>query len=202
MNTFGNIELFPNEELRLIDYKDCRTGEHVCDNRKYVSNYGRFFSVTNKVTLLKPQVQNAGYYIINVANKWRTVHRIVAHMFIGRTENDIQSKRNEIDHIDGDKSNNRVENLRWLNRQENCSHHNYNSASVPIFCVDKDGKIVNEYRSIREASQSIKGSSQAISECVRGIKKSYKGFYWIKNDTEFENNINELKVKYTTNPLF
>lgn len=199
MKTFGNIELLPNEEIRKIDYIDCRSGEHVKDERKYVSNYGRIFSLTNTVRLIKPQTQNAGYTIVNVAGKCRTLHRVVAHMFIERTEEDIKNGRNEIDHINHDKSNNTVENLRWLNRKENTKSDNHNNTSVPILCVDMNGNIINKYRSIRDAAIQINGSWQLISQCVRGLKNSYRGFIWIADDLEFEKRINVVKERFEFN---
>jgi len=55
-----------------------------------------------------------GYHSICVAQKNRYVHRLVAAAFIKNTE-----ELPQVDHINGDKSDNRPSNLRWSNNQQN-----------------------------------------------------------------------------------
>ena len=55
-----------------------------------------------------------GYYHVGINRKTYSIHRLVAETFIENSEN-----LHDIDHIDRDKSNNSVENLRWVTRQQN-----------------------------------------------------------------------------------
>jgi len=81
-----------------------------------VSSFGM---VRNKKTqkLLSPGKNSRGYMYVNLYNKGRkniTVHNLVANTFLNK------SNFNEIDHIDNNKQNNNVSNLRWCTRSDNC----------------------------------------------------------------------------------
>ena len=87
-----------------------------------ISNYGRVKSFKNgEVIIRKPHVDKDGYLQICFCDKsnhkWFKVHRLVAIAFIPNPEN-----KETINHIDGCKMNNFVENLEWATRTENNQH--------------------------------------------------------------------------------
>ena len=100
-----------------------------------VSNTGRVISIKHKAKELKPQKDAVGYYHVRLYPEDRRfgsygkgrgkkpklykVHRLVAETFISNADPKIYS---EINHKDGDKSNNNVENLEWCTRQQNMAH--------------------------------------------------------------------------------
>ena len=87
-----------------------------------ITNTGRVLSyksgerVDRKFTLDKD-----GYYLIGLSidgkDVTRRVHRLVAEAFIPNPNN-----LPTVNHIDGDKTNNRVDNLEWMSIQENCEY--------------------------------------------------------------------------------
>ena len=95
--------------------------------RKYKNQYGEFgykkeFIKAQKISCYnKKEKQKNGYFVVNLAKddngNWIRVHRLVAEAFIPNPEN-----KKEVNHKDGNKLNNKVDNLEWVTHQENCLH--------------------------------------------------------------------------------
>lgn len=85
-----------------------------------VSNKGRVKS-TRKILTLSPDKQGYLYASVKIdgKHKRRSVARLVAKEFLPRPENSLA---NEVNHIDFNKSNNHIENLEWLTKQQNLKH--------------------------------------------------------------------------------
>lgn len=85
-----------------------------------IDTNGNVFSI-NSNKFMKPYIDNGGYHRVQLSKdgvrKKYLVHRIVALAFIPNPDN-----KPEINHIDGDKSNNCVKNLEWCTRKENEQH--------------------------------------------------------------------------------
>jgi hypothetical protein len=70
---------------------------------------------------LKPIINSNGYYAVGLCNKGKVamtlIHRLVASAFLINSNN-----KKEVNHINGIKTNNRIENLEWATRSENMKH--------------------------------------------------------------------------------
>lgn len=105
------------ENYRLEEWKPIAE----TDGKYLISNYGRLKSYCRyRAIIVKPYSNQYGYYRADIRRNGKRVtaliHRLVANAFV---INDNPKDNDTVDHIDGDKHNNRASNLRWLSRSEN-----------------------------------------------------------------------------------
>ena len=96
---------------------------HICDDgRVFSTKIASRYNPNGDLRLLKPRTHPSGYLYYGLfvgegdtkQRLWRRGHRLVYEAFVGKIGKDL-----EIDHIDGDKHNNDITNLRMVNRSEN-----------------------------------------------------------------------------------
>ena len=85
----------------------------------FISDHGRVISTkNNKIKYLKPGKSGNGYLQVRLCKngkvKNKLIHRLVAEHFIDNPNNYPQ-----VDHIDGDRESNNINNLRWVTNQQN-----------------------------------------------------------------------------------
>lgn len=165
-----------------------------------ISNIG---NIKNKTTgkILKPYLGKYGYYLLTLRNKNHKtvnyrVHRLVAQAFIPNPEN-----KPEIDHINTIKTDNRVENLRWVTKTENCNNslslkhlkekmsdgRNYmcgrygvlHPNSKPVLQLDLDGNFIREWDCAADVERELGICASNIRNCCKGNIKSVGGYKWI-----------------------
>ncbi len=159
-------------------------------DKYYVSNRGR---VKNKKTgrVLKPCVSSWGYLrhtlSLNGVTSVVRVHRLMALAFIPNPEN-----KPTVNHIDGNKTNNSLDNLEWATYSENNFHAYRIGLKVAHwlgkFKADhprsktvtqlKDGHVIGKYISLTEAAEKANVSIGNISKVISGERKHTKGFTW------------------------
>src|SRR5574344_126522 len=147
-----------------------------------VSNLGRVKSEhkRNGVTILKNRVGNTGYCTLSLYKNKKTknfsVHRLVALAFI-----DNPTNKECVNHKDGNKLNNHVNNLEWTTNEENIKHawasglNKSGFLSKKVLCVELN----KEFESVTEASRFIKANNcTGISKACKGRKQTYYGYHW------------------------
>ena len=157
-----------------------------------VSNLGRVKSLERYVNhsgnskrivyekILKPVIDNTKYYVVslwkNNIHKRVHIHRLVIETFILNIEN-----KSFVNHIDGNKLNNCIDNLEWCTPQENNIHAytiGLNPSKRKVNQYDLDGNLIKTWNSIKEANNFYKTSH--ISECCnnKSSRKMTKGYLW------------------------
>ena len=156
-----------------------------------VSNLGKVKSLNYKCTkkekILKPFSNRDGYLRVKLCKEGKRrsylVHRLVAQAFISNPEDKPQ-----VNHKDEDKTNNKVENLEWVTSKENINYGTHNERSgksqtndkkrsKPIYGINIKTNERIEFPSTMEAQRN--GFDQgAIVKCLKGRRKSHKGYRW------------------------
>lgn len=152
-----------------------------------ISSFGNLKSkkLNKKEKILKHRIDKYGY---NKFSIWKNnkqyyflAHRLVAIAFIENKEN-----KKQINHINGIKNDNRIENLEWNSRSENMLH------SYEILKRNKKHREVirynniekKTYNSIKEAATDNNVTRPSISQCLSGRSKKCNGYKWkyLEND--------------------
>lgn len=163
-----------------------------------VSNLGRVRNVKYRGKLLSISVKSNGYCRVTLSdsnkNKDFYIHRLVAEAFIPNPE-----CKPEVNHIHGNKNDNRASQLEWSDRSNNNLHAyrvlgristftgmvgKKNHKSKPVVSMNiKTGEKV-EYGSGCLAAKAIGVSQSCVSDVLKGRQKTTKGYVIVFKEQE------------------
>lgn len=163
-----------------------------------VSNLGRIKSIPHVVktwrgSFISKEIVRTlakdrnGYLMIylckNGKKKYHSVHRIVAKAFVANPHN-----YSVVNHINEDKSDNRVENLEWCDAKYNINYgtcierraekQKNNHGAMPVAQIDLNGKVIARFPSISEVGRILGLNIRSISKCCKGGQKTAYGYKW------------------------
>ncbi len=149
----------------------------------YIYDDGRLYTPRRK-KFMKPCTDSSGYLYYDIRNtnsiyKCPKVHRLVMLAFSN------EEIKKEINHKDGNKHNNKINNLEWVSHDENRIHAIKtglkNEVNYGIAQYDFNNNLLKVFYTCKEALEFLGKNSQQsgnIGRCIRGKRKSAYGYVW------------------------
>jgi hypothetical protein len=174
------------------------------DKKYFVSNLGRFKN-SSGIIMDNYKVNENGYIRVFIYNKTYALHRLIALAFLANNDN-----KEQVNHIDGNKLNNSLKNLEFVNNQENQIHKFKiglgNNFTRKITQYDLNMNKIKVFNSITEAAKELNIGKSNINGVITNYRKSAGGFIfkYIEDTNVYESvtinkNIGRKVVQYDLN---
>lgn len=147
---------------------------------RYV-NYKNCGFALRKGKILSPKISNKGYLETTLMKEgksyYKRIHRLIAETFLPNPNN-----YSCINHINENKTDNKIENLEWCTSKQNIEM--YHESRTIVYQYTVDGKLVKIWNSMVKAAKSVNGNKDGIYHCCVGhlsngkLKKTYLGYIW------------------------
>lgn len=166
-----------------IDIPDF-VGFYQASNLGNIRSIDRTYTDKNGITqhykgrTLKAYENEKGYLQIRLSKcgvqSTKYVHKLVAQAFLGECPEGY-----EVDHINRDNTDNRVENLRYVTHPENCfNRDNLPTNNKPVYQYTLEGEFISEYPSLTEAARAVGCDKSSIWDACSGRAKTAYGSKW------------------------
>lgn len=158
---YGKQPDLPGEIWKTIDDKKFK-GVQFSNKGRITTKTGlKTFGTTNK----------SGYYTIQINRNNYKVHRLICLAFLGPAP----TEKHTVDHLDRNRGNNKIENLRWATQKEQMSNTGH-CKSVSAF--DLNGNIIGSWITISEAERETGVNGTSIRLCIIGERNSAGKYIW------------------------
>ena len=145
-----------------------------------INKNGEVRNAKNKNTIVG-DINNCGYYRVSLYNQGQSKryfrHRLVAEQFLDKPEG-----KDFVNHIDGDKSNNSLENLEWVSQSENEKHAFENGLKQKTnkpFIIEFVNGDIKEYENQYVCAKEIGCSQSSVKNWLNG-QRNPRPSYGIK----------------------
>lgn len=159
-----------------------------------ISNTGKVFSrkASKYGKILKEKRHHSGYLMVSLSLNGkvfnRYIHRLVATEFLEKKEG-----KTTVNHIDGNKHNNNVDNLEWATPSENIKHSfdvlgkkspmfgkkgASNKNSKTVYQISKNGLVIKKWDCVSDAARFLNCNPSQIINVIAGRGKTCKGYFW------------------------
>lgn len=180
-NESGNAKNVEDKKSAIIqiytgNFDELNIEWKVIKEKYKINNLGMIVNTESK-QILSGHDRN-GYKRMMLLGKSYSLHKLLWESFMGPIPEGMV-----LDHIDGDRSNNDLTNLRLVSQSENMLNAQINGhkGQVKISQYDENGTFIAHYNSIREAANQVNGSEYAITQAAERYGKS-AGYFWIKDN--------------------
>lgn len=200
-NTF--IDITPNDVIWYAARGEMPNEEwgttNILNGYYEISNYGRVKSLKRNTAherILKPRIGKDGYWYVNLCVNGKRytykIHRLVATIFIHNPNNLPQ-----VNHIDGCKTNSRVDNLEWCTASYNQIHANklgltqhWMKGKLGKDCMfskkvnqyTMTGEFIKQWASMSDIKRELGIPVPHIVRVCKGIRKSTRNYIWKYDD--------------------
>ena len=172
----NKIKLEKEEQNKPIELDKSKEWRFMKDNDEYkISNYGDVYSIkSNKI--LKPNLCHIGYYRVKLNIKKEKIH-LLLHRLVYDTFKGIKDQNKVIDHIDTNKLNNHIDNLREVTKSVNAQNCIKKLKTTKINQYTIDGKFIKLWNSIKEIKES-NFNIQLIKQNCKNIIDNAHNYRW------------------------